>query len=173
MSDWTGQPPPDLYPPDGFLTGGVLVRRCIAWAIDAVVVGLLLWALTSVLLLFGALTFGAGLGALTLLPLVPFVYNMVSLLSARSGTPGQQMMGLTVRRNDDLGPPTALQAVLSTLIYELTLATSGLLLLVSLFTARKRTLHDLVSGLVVVRVRAMDALTAPPGPWNMYGGTTS
>ena len=37
----------------------------------------------------------------------------------------------------------------------------------------ERTLHDLVSGLVVVRVRAMDALTAPTGPWNMAGGTSA
>jgi len=83
------------------------------------------------------------------------------------------MLGLTVRRNDDLGPPTGVQALVSTLLYYLTLATWGLLLLVALFTLRKRTLHDLVSGLVVVRVRAMDALTPPPGPWNMAGGTSA
>jgi uncharacterized RDD family membrane protein YckC len=50
------------------------------------------------------------------------------------------------------------------------MATSGLLLLVALFTIRHRTLHDLVSGLVVVRVRA---LTAEGGGWNMYGGTSA
>ena len=37
----------------------------------------------------------------------------------------------------------------------LTLATTGLLLLVALFTVRRRTLHDLASGLVVVRARAL------------------
>jgi hypothetical protein len=31
-------------------------------------------------------------------------------------------------------------------------------------------LHDLVSGLVVVRT---EALTAPGGGWNMYGGASA
>jgi uncharacterized RDD family membrane protein YckC len=55
----------------------------------------------------------------------------------------------------------------------LTLATSGLLLIVALFTIRHRALHDLLSGLVVVRVRAMEALTTPREGWNMQGGTSA
>jgi uncharacterized RDD family membrane protein YckC len=80
-----------------------------------------------------------------------------------SATPGQQIMGLTVRRNHDLGPPSPVQALIYVLLYYLTLATSGLLLLVALVTLRHRTLHDLLTGLVVVRVAAMEALTAPHG----------
>jgi uncharacterized RDD family membrane protein YckC len=167
MSDWTP------YPDNAFLTVGVRRRRCIAWVIDAVLIAILVWALWWVMFLFGIITLGIGFGAMLLLPAVPFCYNLLSLLAARSATPGQQMLGLTVRRNDDLGPPTGLQALISTILYDLTLATSGLLLLIALFTVRKRTLHDLVSGLVVVRVRAMDALTAGPEPWNMYGGTSA
>jgi uncharacterized RDD family membrane protein YckC len=93
------------------------------------------------------------------------------LLGSANATPGQQIFGLTVRRDFDLGPPTGLQALISTLAFYLTLATSGFLLVVALFTTRHRTLHDLVSGLVVVRVRAMQALTAQDGGWNMTGGT--
>ena len=52
-----------------------------------------------------------------------------------------------MRRNDDLGHPTARRRLVSTLVFYLTLATSGLLLLVALFTVRQRTLHDLISGL--------------------------
>jgi uncharacterized RDD family membrane protein YckC len=89
-----------------------------------------------------------------------------------SATPGQAMFGLIVRRHDDLGPPALVQAVISTLVFYLTLATSGLLLLVALFTEQKRTLHDLISGLVVVRSRAWRdwALTAGAGSWNMRPG---
>jgi uncharacterized RDD family membrane protein YckC len=101
---------------------------------------------------------------------VPFCYHFFSLLGAASATPGQRTLGLTVRRNDDFGPPTALQAFISVLGFYLTLATSGVLLVVALFTIRHRTLHDLVSGLVVVRVQA---LTAPGGGWNMYGGASA
>ncbi len=40
--------------------------------------------------------------------------------------------------------PNFAQAVVSTLIFYLTLGTTGLLLLVALFTVRRRTLHDLL-----------------------------
>jgi uncharacterized RDD family membrane protein YckC len=60
--------------------------------------------------------------------------------------------------------------LVSVLLFYLTLATSGLLLLVALFTLRHRTLHDILSGLVVVRVRA---LTAGAGGWNMPGGASA
>ncbi len=156
-----------------FLTHGVMSRRCIGWTFDLVLIAVLVWVLWWVLVMFGLLTLGLGFGALSILPLVPFCYNFVSLLGASSATPGQQMMGLTVRRDFDLGPPTGLQAAGSVLVFYLTIATSGLLLLVALFTTRHRTLHDLVSGLVVVRVGAMRTLTEPGGRWNMHGGASA
>jgi uncharacterized RDD family membrane protein YckC len=158
------------YAADEFLTGGVMSRRCVAWVIDIVLIALLIWVLWWLLILLGLLTFGLGWGAIGLLPFVPFCYHFFSLLGMASATPGQRMLGLTVRRNDDFGPPTALQAVISVLGFYLTLATTGVLLVVALFTIRHRTLHDLVSGLVVVRVQA---LTTPGGGWNMYGGASA
>jgi uncharacterized RDD family membrane protein YckC len=155
---------------DDFLTDGVMSRRCVAWVIDVILIALLIWVLWWLLVMFGFLTLGLGFGAMGILPLVPFCYHFFSLLGMASATPGQRMMDLTVRRNDDLGPPSGLQAFISVLLFYVTMATSGLLLLVALFTIRHRTLHDLVSGLVVVRVRA---LTAEGGGWNMYGGTSA
>ena len=155
------------YPDETPFLDGVLSRRCIAWILDAILIGMLLFVLVWVLTLFGFATLGLGFGLMGVLPLVPFCYHLLSLLSAGSATPGQRACGLTVRRNDDLGPPTGVQALLSVIVFYVTLATSGLLLLIALFTARKRTLHDLVSGLVVVRTRAFDALTGSPQPWNI------
>lgn len=152
---------------DDFLTGGVMSRRCVGWVIDCLLIAVLIWVLWWVLLMFGFLTLGLGFGAMGLLPFVPFCYHFLSLVSAPSATPGQQMMGLRVRRNFDLGPPMGLQAAASVLMFYLTMVTSGLLLVVALFTERHRTLHDLVSGLVVVRVRA---LTASGAGWNMQNG---
>jgi uncharacterized RDD family membrane protein YckC len=159
------------YLDDDFLVGGAVSRRCVAWVIDVILIGMLVWVLWWILAMFGILTFGLGFAAMGVLPFVPFCYHLLSLLGPASATPGQRMLGLTVRRNFDLGPPTGLQALVSTLAFYLTLATSGLLLVVALFTIRHRTLHDLASGLVVVRVRAMQALTAPREHWNMQGGT--
>ena len=67
-----------------------------------------------------------------------------------------------------LGRPTPVQAFVFTLVFYLTLAATGLLLLFALFTVRRRTLHDLASGLVVVRAQA---LTRGLGSWNMQGGS--
>jgi uncharacterized RDD family membrane protein YckC len=158
------------YPDDDILTRGVMSRRCTAWVVDVFLIVILVWVLWWMMVMFGLLTLGLGFGVVSILPIVPFCYHFLSLLSAGSATPGQRMMGLIVRRNDDLGPPTVLQALLAVLLFYLTMATSGLLLLVALFTIRHRTLHDLVSGLVVVRT---EALTAPGGSWNMYGGTSA
>jgi len=158
------------YPDDDFLTGGVMARRCVAWVFDVFLIALLLWVLWWILVMFGLLTLGLGFGAMSILPLVPFCYHFLSLLGSSSATPGQQMMGLTVRRDFDLGPPTGLQALASVLVFYLTLATSGLLLLVAVFTRRHRTVHDLVSGLVVVRVRALRTLTGIGEGWNMSSG---
>ena len=158
------------YLDDDFLTGGVMSRRCIAWVLDFLVLAVLVWVLWWILVMFGFLTFGLGFGAMSILPFVPFCYHFLSLLSAASATPGQRMMGLTVRRNYDLGPPDGLQALVSVLLFYLTMATSGLLLVVALFTPRHRALHDLVSGLVVVRAQA---LTSGSAGWNMQGGASA
>jgi uncharacterized RDD family membrane protein YckC len=136
---------------DEAFISGVMSRRCLAWLLDAVLIGLLVGGLCLVLLLFGLLTLGLGFGALAILPAVPFLYHFVSLLRPASATPGQVMMGLTVR------PPTGLQALIFTVVFYLTLATSGLLLLIALFTVRHRTLHDLASDLVVVRRGTFEA----------------
>ncbi len=152
------------------LSEGVLWRRVAGWCVDTVLVALLVAVLWWVLVAVGFLTFGLGFPLLGVLPFVPFCYQVLFLIWPASATPGQQLFGLVVRRNEDLGRPTPLRAVLFVLGFYLTMATCGLLLAVALFTTRHRTLHDLVSGLVVVRTHALQALTAPPGYWNMPGG---
>jgi uncharacterized RDD family membrane protein YckC len=150
---------------DEDFVAGVITRRCFAWLIDLVLIGLILSVLWIVLLLFGLLTLGLGFGAMAVLPAVPFLYHFLSLMRSSSATPGQALLGLTVRRDLDLGPPTGLQALIFTVVFYLTLATSGLLLLVALFTVRHRTLHDLASDLVVVRRPTFDA-------WRRQAGVT-
>lgn len=160
------------YDDDAFLTEGVVARRAGGWLIDLLVISLLAWALRMALFVLGVLTLGLGFGLWPLLAALPFCYNFLFLLGPQSATPGQQAMGLTVRRDYDLGPPTPLQALLFTAMFYATLMASGLLLVVSLFTVRHRTLHDMVSGLVVVRAGAMETLTRTGGSWNMHGGSS-
>jgi uncharacterized RDD family membrane protein YckC len=158
-------------PDDDLLTRGVVIRRVFAWFIDLLLLALIMLALWLALMMFGLLTLGLGFPLLGVLPFVPFCYHILFLAGPTSATPGQRMLGLLVRRNDDFGRPTVLQAVISTLVFYLTLATSGLLLLVVLITFRSRTLHDLASGLVVVRIEAIQPLTPPFGYGNIPGGS--
>jgi uncharacterized RDD family membrane protein YckC len=152
------------------LTQGVLSRRILAFILDGVLVAAVCAVLWVVLLTFGVLTLGIGMPLLGLLPLVPLLYNWLFVASPLSATPGQRLMGLTVRRNRDLAPPTPLEALVWTVGFLVTFSLGIVWFAAALITLRHRTLHDLVSGLVVVRIRA---LTQPAPIWNPPAGGAS
>lgn len=149
------------------LAHGTLLRRVVGFVLDGVIVLIVVKLLAVLLFVFGIVTLGLGLPLLGALPAVPLLYNWVALLSPLSATPGQAMAGLVVVRDEDLGPPGALAALIWVIGFYVSLALSGLPLLLALFTRRHRTAHDLVAGLAVVRARA---LTRGPGFWNMRAG---
>jgi uncharacterized RDD family membrane protein YckC len=149
---------------DDFLSRGVLLRRYAAWWIDLLLIGLIDIGLWLGIATFGLVTLGLGWAMMPVLGAVPFLYHWLFLSSGMSATPGQSLMGLVVARNADLARPDWVEAGVWTLLYYLTLAVFFPLLLVALFTTRKRALHDILSGLVVIRKRA---LTQPVGYWNM------
>ncbi len=134
-----------------YLTDGVLGRRLLAWAIDAVLCGLVSAALALALFFFGLLTFGLGWYLYALMWLVPIAYTYLCVASAAQATPGQRAVGLVVVADLDLGSPNGAQALVYAVGFWATLAAAGPLLLVSLVTARSRCLHDIISGLVVIR----------------------
>jgi uncharacterized RDD family membrane protein YckC len=152
---------------DAEMTDGAIARRVVAFVIDGVIVLIVCKALAAALFVFGILTLGLGFPLLGLIPVVPVLYNWASLVSPLSATPGQALLGLAVRRNEDLGPPGGFAAIIFVLGFYLSLALSGLPLLLALFNARHRTLHDIASGLVLVRSQA---LTRAAGFWNMPAG---
>ena len=132
------------------LTQDVIAKRSLAFAVDAFIIGAISLFLLIFFWIFGLLTFGLGWHMFSLLPLVPFCYHCFTL--AQSGaTLGQRFMGLCVRDSRSLAPPSLMQAVISTVCFYLTLATSGILLLVTLVTDGNRALHDIAAGLIVVR----------------------
>ena len=140
------------------LLEGVLFRRVCAWLIDLLLAGGLVAVLWVLLFGFGLLTLGLGMPLLGLLPLVPLAYHILFVAGPRSATPGQVMMDLSVRRDADGGRPSLLQAVLFTVGLWLTLGAGVVWLGAALLTTRHRTLHDLASGLVVVRARALEGV---------------
>ncbi len=145
------------------LTDGVLTRRVLAWLIDMLLVGILLAIAWTMLGVLTVATFGLGVPLFALLPAVPFAYHWL-LIGAMGATPGQAVCGIRVRRDDDLGPASLFATLVFTAMLWLQLASSGLWLLAALFTARHRAIHDIASGLVVVRSQA---LTRLDGDWTM------
>ena len=122
------------------------------------------------LLLCGAIIwFGFGLIAVLslgllapLLPaalaLLPIAYHGLLVGGPRSATIGMRLMGVEVRSWTGQRP-TLLQALLMAILFYATLMVTGsLILLVALFTSRARTLHDMLSGTVVIRAAEPGAL---------------
>jgi uncharacterized RDD family membrane protein YckC len=158
---------PAAWPQEYWLVSGVLPRRLLAWMLDAGLIACLVAGAWLFCLMFGLLTLGLGWPIFGVLPALPLLYHWLFLASF-AATPGQAMLGLTVRREADLLPPGPLESLVFTLLFYATMLCGAFWFAIALFTPRHRALHDIVSGLVVVRVRA---LTPAPRPWNMAGGT--
>ena len=136
---------------DDQLTDGLLTRRLLAWLVDAIIVTIICAGFWVVLAAFTLLTLGLGAPLFALLAVVPVIYGWLGLVSRYQASPGQTMLGLMVVRDADLGPPTALQALVYMIGYVILLAFGAIWAAVALVTTRHRTLHDMLSGLVVVR----------------------
>ena len=151
---------------DPSMTEFVLRKRVLAWLLDVLMVAVLLGVLHLALGLLGLLTFGLGWTLYPLLPLVPFLYSFGSLAGRHAATPGQRLMGVAAVHHLTGQRPTVLEAFVSTAVFWLSLGFAPLLL-IGLVTARHRTLHDLLSGLVFIRT---PPLTVRRGAWNMTPG---
>ncbi len=136
---------------DRSLFDEVLIRRAIAYLVDVVILAILALALWFSLGILALLSFGLlfplQAAALTLLPIG---YHTL-FIGAQGATPGMRLLDVEARSLDG-GPPDYLQAfVMSAAFYISVSVTAWLVLAVVLFNARRRTLHDFVSGIVVVR----------------------
>ena len=152
---------------DAWSTDGVLPRRFVAWLVDATLVVVATVLLKVALLAVGLLTLGLGLPLLGFLPFVPLLYVLGFLSTDRGRTPGQAAAGLVLRRNDDLGRPTGMQALVWTVGLALTMLAGFFWMLVALLTVRHRALHDLAAGLTMTRA---DTLAPRTGIWTVPAG---
>ncbi|MDX1575081.1 MAG: RDD family protein [Kiloniellales bacterium] len=142
---WEGEPPRPPEDPDLF--DGVLWRRVVGYGVDV----LLLTIIFSILGLIVFLSFGllAPIN-LAIAPFVPIAYHTF-FIGRDAATPGMKFMDLEARTWTG-GRPDYFQALLMTILFYASIAiTWFLVLLVPLFNDRRRTLHDLLSGIVVVR----------------------
>jgi uncharacterized RDD family membrane protein YckC len=134
---------------------GVLSRRVGAYLVDACVIVAVNIALHTALVVLGLLTFGLAwllLGPVTFLT-VALAYDTLAIGGGRGATPGMRLFGLEARGVQG-GRPDYWQAFLMTALFYATVPiTSFLILAVALFSDRNRTLHDILSGITLIRAR--------------------
>jgi len=142
--------PGDWPPVDAARLSGVLRRRVLAYVVDFLLVATIWFVAAIGLGIAAVLTLGLLSPVLALLALVPLAYHTLSV-AALGATPGQKLLGLEVR-DMSLASPTLLQAFIQSAIFLLTVPTTAeLALLAVFFLPRRRTLHDLLSNLQVLR----------------------
>ncbi|WP_442578040.1 RDD family protein [Mesorhizobium sp. ASY16-5R] len=131
---------------------GVRTRRIFAFLLDYLIVLLLLIPFGLVVLLLGLLTFGLGWALFGILgPLMAIVYVWNTLGGRNQATVGMRAMGIRLDRLDGKPVDGLLAVVHSVLFWAGNVILTPLVLLVTLFSDRKRTLHDLLLGTVVTR----------------------
>lgn len=142
---WGDAPPAPLDDPA--LYEGLWSRRVIGYLADAailIVAGLCLWTVNLLTL---------GLLSPIVLPLsvlLPIAYHGL-FIGYRAATPGMALMDIEIRSWTGRRPDYP-QAVLATVLFYVSVVSTGwLILLVSLFNERRRTLHDYASGTLAVR----------------------
>jgi uncharacterized RDD family membrane protein YckC len=149
-TDFSNQP--HAYDPDRQLGlfYHVIRRRCVAFIVDAILI-LLLTAIGFVaVFVLGVLTLGlAWLLFGLIFPVIGLGYNAVTIGGRNSATVGQRMMGLEVRMWNG-GKVTPLIAAFHALLFWFSLAVFCPILLWAFFDPRKRCLHDILAGVVVI-----------------------
>jgi uncharacterized RDD family membrane protein YckC len=132
------------------LFAGVIGKRTIAFIIDAVIIAILTVIAYIVVALLGVVTLGlAWLLFGLVFPAVGLGYNAITVGGPKSATIGQRMMGLEVRMWFG-GKVSPLIAAFHALLFWFSLVIFCPILLWAFFDSRKRCLHDILAGVVVI-----------------------
>ena len=154
--DWTVRPPDPLEQPAFY--DGLLWRRMVAFCIDAC----LLFAAVVVLWMFNILTFFIFTAVIILLWAAPMfvIYDTLMIGGSTAATVGMRCLGLEVRTWEGDQPGYLHALIASALFWFLVPLTGGLILLVGVFSNRRRQVHDYLSGTVVINARGHARATA-------------
>ncbi|MEZ2332399.1 RDD family protein [Mesorhizobium sp. RCC_202] len=131
---------------------GVRTRRIFAFLLDYFFVALLTIPFAILIAILGLLTFGLGWALFSVLvPMVAILYVWNTLGSTDQATTGMRIMGIRLEKLDGSSIDGMTAVVHSVLFWAGNVILTPLVLLVTLFSDRKRTLHDLLLGTVVTR----------------------
>jgi uncharacterized RDD family membrane protein YckC len=152
----SNEPRPHAYDPatQPELFEGVLARRIVAFLIDAIIVLTPLAILSLFMLVFTVVTLGLGVVVFGLLGPIAAIWAVlyvgVTLGSPHSATYGMRAMGLQMRTWYGAPMYFLLGAVHALFFWVLSTVLTPLVLLITLFNSRRRTLHDYLTGTVVI-----------------------
>jgi uncharacterized RDD family membrane protein YckC len=133
---------------------GVLTRRVFAFLVDALFVALLCIPVSIVIFFLGIFTLGLGwLLYAIMFPVIAMLYVALTMGGEAQATPGMRANDIHIARLDGarIDPMTAL--VHSVMFWAGNVVLTPLVLLVTLFSDQKRTLHDLLLGTIIIRTR--------------------
>jgi len=136
------------------LFAGVLPRRVLAFAIDVIVIAIPVIVAWIVIALFGLVTLGLGWALFWFLTpgsvIWALVYYGMTLGSPASATLGMRAMGLQMRTWYGAPAYFVLGAVHQVLFWLSVTMLTPLILIIGLFDARRRLLHDMLLGAVII-----------------------
>lgn len=131
---------------------GVRTRRVLGFLFDYLIVALLVVPFGIAVFFAGLLTFGLAWSLFAVLvPAVALFYVWTTLGGPHQATPGMRLTGVRLDRLDGRPVDGMLAVVHAVLFWAGNVVLTPFVVLVSLFSDRKRTLHDLLLGTVVTR----------------------
>jgi uncharacterized RDD family membrane protein YckC len=152
---------PHVYDPSTTpeLFAGVLPRRVVAFVIDMVVIAVPLILAWIFIFVFGLITFGLGWALFWLMSPASVVWALVyyglTLGSPASATIGMRAMGLQMRTWYGAPAYFVLGAVHPIVFWVSVTMLTPLILVVGLVNARRRLLHDMLLGVVMINKPSM------------------
>jgi len=136
------------------LFDGVLARRVVAFFIDLILIAIPALLVALFIFVFGLITLGLGWLLYLLywpaLVIWALAYYAIGFGSAASATIGMRVMDLEMRTWYGAPAYALLGAVHAVLFWITVSALTPLILLVAFFNERRRLLHDMVAGTIVI-----------------------
>ncbi len=150
---------------------GVLARRVIAFAIDFILIAIPVVAAAMLIFAFGIITLGLGFALYWLLSPATVIWALVyfgmTLGGPHSATVGMRVMELEMRTWYGAHAYFVLGAVHAVVFWVTVSVLTPLVLLVCFFNERRRLLHDILLGTVIInnpqRANALRAAAAGVG----------
>ena len=140
---------------------GVLARRIVAFIIDLVIIAVPLIAASAFIFVFGLVTFGLGWLLFWLLSPISVVWALayygLTLGSPASATIGMRAMEIEMRTWYGAPAYFVLGAVHAVVFWISVSVLTPFILLVGFFNTRRRLLHDIIVGTVLINAQTRAA----------------